>query len=265
MPPKTSTLESALVEILEEFERQVDGVRGSAVADREGLPIVNGFREPFDLGAVTAMSTLAADSSQKVFDEIGLGAMRTAFLEGDDAKVVIFSLGSGRASLIAVVRSDVNVGLLRLQMALAARRIEEELGFVPRSGPRIEELFLLTKAGLAIGHRSRAPGSSKDGDILAGMLTAVQSFVKDAFGDAGGTLEEMEMARWRVRIIRGRWCAWAVIASGPIGAAFVGRAKESLASFEARNGATLATWNGDLGLLEAANDLLDDLFHARLV
>src|SRR3990170_7213153 len=77
-----------LVEVLEEFEEGIPEVRGSAIADREGLPIANGFREPLDLMSVTAMSTLAIESSRKVFDRLGLQKPRSIVIEGDEGKVV---------------------------------------------------------------------------------------------------------------------------------------------------------------------------------
>lgn len=263
MIPKGGSLESRLVAILEEFEREVEGVRGSAVADREGLPMANGFRDHFDLMAVTAMSRMATESSQKVFDYIGLRGFRTMILEGEDAKVLVHELGHGEASFIAVARGSVSVGLLKFQMALAARRLEEELGLIPRSGPRIEEVFLLTHGGLLISHVAHSAVVQKDRDITAAMLTAIESFVKDSMGAKGGELEEIELAHAKVRLVPGRWTVWAVIATASMSPKFVQAAHELLEGFEARNRNALDPWNGQQDSLVGVDALFRDLLALR--
>ncbi len=263
MPTKSATLESRLIAILKEFEAEVEGVRGSAVADREGLPITNGFRDQFDLMAVTAMSRMATESSQKVFEYIGLRGFQAMILEGEDSKVLIYELGHGEASFIAVARGDVSMGLLKFQMSLAARRLEEELGFVPRTGPRIEEVFLLNNAGLLISHVARSPVLQKDRDITAAMLSAVQSFVKDSFGEKGGALEEMEMAHARVRLVPGRWTVWAIITTGSLSPRFLEDAKRILDAFEAENRNALDPWDGNPESLRGVDDLFKSLLGLR--
>lgn len=258
--PVRGTLEARLVEILETLEHGVPGVRGSAVADREGLPIANGFREPFDLMSVTAMSTLTAQSAKTVFERLGLRFPTTVIMEGEQGKVMVHQLAGGRGSFIALVTPETNVGLLKLEMSVAARKLEAELGFAAPTGGQVEEVFLLTHAGLLIGHKSRTSDALEDQDIIAGMLSAVQSFIKDLFREKGETLEELELAHLRVRLLRGRWCTLAIIASGEISAEYAGGVRESLEAWEVRNAAMLEDWDGDPDVLTATDDLLEDLF-----
>ncbi|MDI6917771.1 MAG: tetratricopeptide repeat protein [Thermoplasmatales archaeon] len=49
---------------------------------------------------------------------------------------------------------------------------------------RIEEVFVVGNSGMLMAHISRIEGKM-DKDILGGMLSAVQDFVKDSFGDKG--------------------------------------------------------------------------------
>ena len=257
-----STKEGRLIDILETFEHGVAGVRGSAIADREGLPIANGFREPFDLVAVAAMATLTAQSSETVFQHLRFAPPRDIIIEGEDAKVVVYKLGGGRASFIALVRPDTNIGLLKMEMAAAATRIEAELGLAAPSGTTMEEVFLMSEGGLLIAHGSRSANRAMDRDIVAGMFTAVQSFVKDAFREkGGGTLQEMELAHLRVRIFRGQWCMVAVVASGRIGEGYVVGVQAALEVFEDRNAGSLPKWDGDLESLQDVDVLLDEALH----
>ena len=262
-PRRKGPIVERLVEVLEEFEEGIPEVRGSAIADREGLPIANGFREPLDLMSITAMSTLAVASSRKVFDRLGLRTPRSMIIEGEEGKVVVQDLGGGEASFIALVRPETNMGLLKLEMAVAARKIEEELGLAEHSGARVEEVFLVSNAGLLIGHQSRSGEGAQDYDIVAGMLSAVQSFVKDVFRAQGETLEEMELAHMRVRLIRGSWCLLAVVASGTIDDQFISVACDLLRAFEERNDIALDSWDGDLASLHDVDALLEELINRR--
>lgn len=261
-PSKGLTKEARLVTILETFERGVMGVRGSAIADREGLPIANGFREAFDVVAVAAMSTLTAQSSKTVFDHLNFKAPRDVIIEGEDAKVVVYKLGEGQASFIALVRPDTNIGLLKLEMAATARRLEEELGFVIPRGTQVEEIFLLTPGGLMVAHASRDAKHVMDRDIVAGMFTAVQDFVKDTFREkGGGALEEMELAHLRVRVLRAQWTSLAIISTGRLSDRYLSAARVALQAFEGENRATLPSWDGDPDLLQGVDVMLDEVLH----
>jgi len=50
---------------------------------------------------------------------------------------------------------------------------------------RFSEIFAITRSGMLLAHAHIGGGMPVDSDILAGMLTAVQNFVKDSFGDSG--------------------------------------------------------------------------------
>jgi len=261
-PSKGFTKEARLVSIMEKFEKGVNGVRGSAVADREGLPIANGFREPFDLVAVAAMATLTAQSGKTVFDHLRFTAPRDIIIEGDDAKVVVYKLGNGEASFIALVKPETNIGLLKLEMAAASKKIEEELGLGPHTGPTIEESFLISPGGLLVAHGSRTSARTMDRDIVAGMFSAVQDFVKDTFRETGGgALEEMDLAHLRVRILRGQWTMLAIVATGAMSTAYVSAAREALKEFEATNEKSLPSWDGDAASLKGVDLLLDEVLH----
>ena len=257
---RTDTTEGRIIGILEAFERQVDGVRGSAVADRDGLPIANGFREPFDLLSVASMGALGLQSARKVAEFIGVKAPRSVILECEDAKIVIRDLGNGRASFIVLVRPDTNLGFAKLQIESAAKRLEEELGLSPPPvGTQIEEVFLLTKGGILISHLSRRMIHPKDRDLLAAMFTVVQEFVKDSFQDSGGALQEMELANFRVRLVRGRHSTLAVVSRGMLSEKFLAHAAGALVAFEEVNVGALDPWISDASRLNNVDQLLEEM------
>jgi hypothetical protein len=96
---------------------------------------------------------------------------------------------------------------------------------------------------------------------MAGMLSAVQSFVRDAFRVRGGDLKELKMAHIRVRLFQGAWVTLAVVASGPIGDAFLTHAKDALVAWEQENDAALDVWNGDMDAFRGLDGFLADLMH----
>ncbi|TLZ58875.1 MAG: hypothetical protein E6K16_07955 [Methanobacteriota archaeon] len=263
LPSQGLTAESRIVAILEAFERQLDGVKGSAVADSDGLPIANGFRESLDLLSVVSMSSLGLQSAKKVFETIGLKGPKIVILEGEDAKIVIHELGKGQASFIAVVRPETKLGFLRLEMEAAAKRLEEELGFTPATDVRVEEVFLVTNAGLLITHASRTLIHPGDRDVLAAMMTVVQQFVKDAFQGKAGQMHEVEMANLRVRLVRGEMCTIAIVSTGPLREGYVTGALGALQEFEEKNRTALHPWNGQPSSLNGTDNLVEELLHRR--
>jgi|GEM_PF-4150902 len=260
---KGLTAESRIVGILEAFERQLEGVKGSAVADADGLPIANGFREALDLLSVVSMSSLGLQSAKKVFETIGLKGPKIVLLEGEDAKIVIHELGKGQASFIAVVRPETQLGFLRLEMEAAAKRLEEELGFTEPSDVRIEEVFLLTNGGLLITHVSRTLIHPGDRDVLAAMMTVVQQFVRDAFQGKAGVMEEMDMANMQVRLVRGERCTLAILSTGHLREGYVSGALGALQEFEGKNRAVLDPWNGQTTSLNGTDNLVEEILHRR--
>ncbi len=256
------TTESRITGILEAFERQVDGVRGSAVADRDGLPIANGFKEPFDLLSVASMGTLGMQSARKVSEFIGVKPPRAVVLESDDAKIVIRDLGGGQATFIVVVRPEANLGFVKLQIETAAKRLEVELGLVPPSaGSGLEEVFLLTQGGGLISHLSRKMIHPTDRDVLGAMLVVVQEFVRDSFQGKGGALEEVRLANFHVRLIRGSHTSLALVCSRPLGERFLDHALGALGAFEQSNPGALDPWAGDANKLKNLDQLLEELIN----
>src|SRR5512136_734173 len=75
------------------------------------------------------------------------------------------------------------------------------LFMVWRSSPTIvDEIFLMTPDGLLLKHYTRRLRPDQDQDIMAGMLTAVQNFVKESFDEAGGKLNEIRFENYDILI-----------------------------------------------------------------
>ncbi|MBN1363278.1 MAG: hypothetical protein JW976_00585 [Syntrophaceae bacterium] len=95
-------------------------------------------------------------------------------------------------------------------VGLAEMVIAEEMPFV------IKQVFLIAKnSGLLISHVSRNKNGPSDPNIVAGMLTAIRSFMQDAFSpDKAGELYEIEYSDQTIHIESGRYTYLAVVYKG---------------------------------------------------
>src|SRR5437773_4909537 len=92
----------------------------------------------------------------------------------------------------------------------------------------VEDVFLLNhRDGVLIKHETRRLRPDVDTDILSGMLTAVQQFVKDALrGDDYADLNEMTVGHMHILIGRGKWLVLAARIEGDGSGAWTGRIED---------------------------------------
>ncbi len=259
MPPRSAALESRVTEILEDVQRGVSVVRGLVIADREGRLIASTVNPDMNAESLGRASALVLGDLQEGVDRIPLSHIGLVIVEGERVKILMRSTEANMAQIVALVDPNAEVEKVRDALAELARKIEGEVG--PGFGPvaQVSEVFLLDPSGILISHSyGRAP-SAIDEDVLAGMVNVVGAFVKDAFAGQGGPLEEIEMANLRLRLIRGRFCTLAVIATSPIGESFARDAAHLISLFEERNREALDPWDGDPESLRGADSLVDTL------
>ena len=108
--------------VLDAFNRVTAGVRGSAVADRNGLQIASAFRGTFDVPTVSAMTTMVLRAARDVFRKFGFRDARAILMESDDAVILVMVL-PGDLSVLAVAAPDANLGLVRLQLQKLGQEI----------------------------------------------------------------------------------------------------------------------------------------------
>ncbi len=134
---------------------------------------------------------------------------------------------------------------------------------VRSEGVRIDQLFLLHDSGMLIRHYTNGNGLQKDGDILSGMLVILQEFVRDSFNDPRVSIEEVRFGDRRVLMARGAHSILAAVVSGRRLNALPARLQRAVAEFEQAQGATLASWDGNLAHLDAADAAFRSLLIPR--
>ena len=117
-----------LQEALAQLRDRVDGIRGVAVADKSGLPVSSAFSTRANILTVTAMATMAIQSSQRVYQNLGLVGPSEVVMVGPDSTVFVYSVADGQLSVIVVLEGFANLGLVRIEVERLSREVSEILG-----------------------------------------------------------------------------------------------------------------------------------------
>ena len=114
----------------------------------------------------------------------------------------------------------------------------------------VEDVFLLNhRDGVLIKHETRRLRPDVDTDILSGMLTAVQQFVKDALrGDDYADLNEMTVGHMHILIGRGKWLVLAARIEGDGSGSWTARIERCIKDMEDHHWDQLEDWDGDMSL-----------------
>lgn len=126
-PQVADSPQAQLRRIIETFARSTPGVRGVAIADRNGLPVASSFRTRLDLATASAMSTLAVQAAENVFTNFGYAKFHCVTMEGGDALIVACKVRGGLVNLIAVLAPDANLGFARIAIDRTTDEIAEVL------------------------------------------------------------------------------------------------------------------------------------------
>lgn len=126
---------------------------------------------------------------------------------------------------------------------------------------RIEDVFLIYRDGILVSHLTRGDGPDKDEDLLSGMLTAVQEFVKDAFRyGEHRELHQLEFGDYHVLIERGKVVYLAVVYQGRDSGLIRKKVRTVLDGVESAYGRVFDGWDGDMSEVSGAQDLLREGF-----
>lgn len=134
---------------------------------------------------------------------------------------------------------------------------------------KVKEVFLIHQSGILLTHLSHERTQERDEEILSGMFTAVQEFIKDSFTTSKSTtgktdeeyvLKEMKIGENNnILIERGKYVYLAVIFSGRGAGKLRTKAKSVLDSVEAKYEHAFKTWVGDMDKIRGIEKLLQPL------
>ena len=130
---------------------------------------------------------------------------------------------------------------------------------------RVEQVFLIHReTSLALLHVAADPALSRDSDLVAGMLSAIQDFARDSFqtGD-DATLEEFRMGELQVWIATGRSAYLAAVIRGNPARELRTRLEEAIDSIHTLQGSALAKFQGDAAPFASLRPELESCLETR--
>ncbi len=260
--PAEVGLEGQLEQILLALRRRAKGVRGSVIADANGLAVAGDIRTGMSSSVLSAMSTLIAQSAGSVFEALSLPNADFILMEGPQGNVAVMTMPDGDLTLLALVEKTANLGILRIEMKRAARAAAEVLGIVFGAHASLSELFILHKDGLLIRHYSDALRTDIDRDILGGMLVGVQDFVKQSLASKEGTLDQLRYGEYTIYFIRGAHVIAAAVAREGDSDSVQYQVLDALQDFEDKYRATLKEWTGDVNAFPGIDKCFEKVLRA---
>ncbi len=132
------------------------------------------------------------------------------------------------------------------------------LFYITRSEYSVDDIFLIHDSGILIEHTAREMKEERDDDILAGMFTAVQNFVKDAFADEDEeSLKRMEYGDKKVLIHKGDFITLAVFFTGDEPKWALDSMENLVNDIEDRYEGDIEDWSGDTEDLPGVTKMLE--------
>ncbi len=168
-------------------------------------------------------------------------------------RVALWAQYSGNAS-------DASTGLDPfVLLAIAAIPGAIAVGFLVWRGGRVEEVFLVHWSGVLVVHLSKTIKSATDRDILAGMLTTIQQFGREAFVEwKGRDIRRIDFGNQKIFLTRGLYSFLAVVVRGRKPGGLDSRTARTVAEFEGIFEGKLEEWDGALETLGGAEEILSE-------
>jgi hypothetical protein len=218
---------------------------------------------------------LAPDTTYTVV--IGAGARDVAGNQLQSPRTFQFSTAPAPAALslgdfwwlLPIVGALLGGGLLLFKRQRSAGAAKPVVAAPASKGADaiIEDVFLLYhRDGILIKHETRRLRPDVDTDILTGMLTAVQQFVKEALrGDEYSELNEMTVGHMHILIGRGKWLILAARMEGDGTSSWSAQIERCIKDMEDHHWDQLEDWDGDMALARLLNPYLKKLIQGGYV
>ncbi len=202
-------------------------------------------------------ATMTLSVTVRVGQGVTVGTLIPAFIEASYTNSLGTILGYARSQpLIVTVTADYLPFLWLLLGTLGGATVFAVL-VRRRTHVDIEDVFLVYRDGVLISHLSRTLIREKDEDVLSGMLTAVQEFVREAFqyGERR-ELQKLDFGDYRILIERGTYVYLALVYAGRDSAALHRKVQAVIKRIETEYASILEAWDGDMEQFVGARDLL---------
>lgn len=125
---------------------------------------------------------------------------------------------------------------------------------------RVEQAFLIhAETGLLLCHVTAPELKVPDADLISGMLTAIQDFVRDSFRPGeGATLRTFSVGDHTVQVEAGPQALLALVIRGEAPETVLRRQQDTLETAHVQYATQLSEYAGDASAFEAARPLLEE-------
>ncbi len=127
----------------------------------------------------------------------------------------------------------------------------------------VDEIFLMTPDGRLLKHYTRRLRPDQDEDILAGMLTAVQNFIRESFDESGGRLKEIRFEHYDIVISHSKNVVIAAIISTKKPEKLRMQLTMVTDDLEKHFGSKLKNWAGDKADLTGVDIIMKKLLSGK--
>ena len=130
---------------------------------------------------------------------------------------------------------------------------------------RVEQLFLIHReTSLSLLHLSADAAATQDGDMVAGMLSAIQDFTRDSFQTGSDeALEEFRVGELQVWIVPGAHAYLAAVIRGNPPRELRSTLEDAIESIHVLRGSALAKFNGDAAPFASLRSELEPCLRAQ--
>jgi predicted regulator of Ras-like GTPase activity (Roadblock/LC7/MglB family) len=111
-----------MYQILEELNK-TSGITGSMLVGNDGIIIAADLDTRFQDETVGALAASIVSTVQKSLEKLKTTALRQMTIEGEQGKLFLTDVGFG--ILVVTTESNVNIGLIRLEIKNTATKIKE--------------------------------------------------------------------------------------------------------------------------------------------
>jgi hypothetical protein len=154
---------------------------------------------------------------------------------------------------------DVKVFIFALSVILVLMNVVSFFLVWGSSSTMVDEVFVMTPSGMLLKHYTRRLRPDQDEDILAGMLTAVQNFVRESFDTAGGRLSEIRFENYDIIISYTDNLVLAAVLTAKNPEKLRQKLKVAACEIEEAYGTKLKDWKGDMSELKQIDSVMKRL------
>lgn len=144
----------------------------------------------------------------------------------------------------------------------ALKDVMEKPLFEEEEHTSFSEIFAVDNSGLLLAATVDESDEEMDGDIFAGMLSAVQNFVKDSFdhsGDSGGGLGRLEYGNMKILIEHGAHIYLAAVIKGKEHPEMKQALAKTVRDIDMEDAEMLESWSGDMDEMQGIQSKITTL------